>query len=104
MLSRIEIRNFAIIQALDLDWSEGMTVITGETGAGKSIVIDALGLTLGERAEQSAIYPDAKQAEVTSSFDLNEDSAAIQWLKAQELTAKEKAYHFFYLWDNPEYR
>lgn len=85
MLSRIEIRNFAIIQSLDLDWSEGMTVITGETGAGKSIVIDALGLTLGERAEQSVIYPNAKQAEVTALFDLNESDAATQWLMDNEL-------------------
>lgn len=85
MLSRIEIRNFAIIQSLDLDWSKGMTVITGETGAGKSIVIDALGLTLGERAEQSVIYPEARQAEVTAIFDLAADSAALQWLNEQEL-------------------
>jgi len=85
MLSRIEIRNFAIIQSLDLDWSDGMTVITGETGAGKSIVIDALGLTLGERAEQSVIYPNAKQAEVTAIFDLADDSAATSWLQEQEL-------------------
>jgi DNA repair protein RecN (Recombination protein N) len=85
MLSRIEIRNFAIIQSLDLDWSQGMTVITGETGAGKSIVIDALGLTLGERAEQTVIYPDAKQAEVTTLFDLNPQSAATQWLIEHEL-------------------
>jgi DNA repair protein RecN (Recombination protein N) len=85
MLSRIEIRNFAIIQSLDLDWSQGMTVITGETGAGKSIVIDALGLTLGERAEQSVIYPNAKQAEVTSIFELDPESAATAWLIEQEL-------------------
>lgn len=85
MLSRIEIRNFAIIQSLDLDWSKGMTVITGETGAGKSIVIDALGLTLGERAELSVIYPNAKQAEVTAIFELKPDSAANQWLIEQEL-------------------
>ena len=85
MLSRIEIRNFAIIQALDLDWSPGMTVITGETGAGKSIVIDALGLTLGERAEQSVIYPNAKQAEVTAIFELDGQAAASSWLKEHEL-------------------
>ncbi len=85
MLDRIEIRNFAIIQSLELDWSNGMTVITGETGAGKSIVIDALGLTLGERAEQSVIYPKAKQAEVTALFALEQSSAASSWLKTNEL-------------------
>ncbi|WP_444996059.1 DNA repair protein RecN [Aliikangiella sp. IMCC44359] len=90
MLSRIEIRNFAIIQSLDLDWSEGMTVITGETGAGKSIVIDALGLTLGEKAEQSVIYPNAKQAEVTAIFDLTEKSAATKWLAEHDLNEEDE--------------
>jgi len=85
MLSRIEIRNFAIIQSLDLDWSEGMTVITGETGAGKSIVIDALGLALGARADQTVIYSGAKQAEVTAIFELPPRSAAINWLREQDL-------------------
>ncbi len=85
MLSRIEIRNFAIIQSLDLDWSKGMTVITGETGAGKSIVIDALGLVLGERVDANVIYPNAKQAEVTAIFELADNSAASLWLKDNEL-------------------
>lgn len=90
MLKRIEIRNFAIIQSLDLNWSSGMTVITGETGAGKSIVIDALGLTMGEKAEQNAIYPHAKQAEVTTIFHLSDLSAAAQWLKAHELDEEDE--------------
>ncbi len=85
MLSRIEIRNFAIIQSLDLDWSKGMTVITGETGAGKSIVIDALGLTLGERSDHNVIYPKANQAEVTAIFELHSNSAAQDWLNEQDL-------------------
>ncbi|MDH5629431.1 MAG: DNA repair protein RecN, partial [Gammaproteobacteria bacterium] len=85
MLSRIEIKNFAIIKSLALDWSQGMTVITGETGAGKSIVIDALGLALGERADLSVIYSNENQAEVTASFDLTVDSAALNWLKENDL-------------------
>ncbi|WP_196139942.1 DNA repair protein RecN [Aliikangiella sp. G2MR2-5] len=85
MLSRIEVRNFAIIQSLALDWSNGMTVITGETGAGKSIVIDALGLALGERADASSVYPGASQAEVVASFELQEQSAAAKWLSENEL-------------------
>ena len=85
MLSRIEIRNFAIIQSLDLDWSQGMTVITGETGAGKSIVIDALGITMGERTDAAVVYPGAKQAEVTAIFELVDDSAAAKWLRENEL-------------------
>ncbi len=85
MLNRIEIRNFAIIQALSLDWSTGMTVITGETGAGKSIVIDALGMALGDRVEQSVIYPAARQAEITALFQIKPQSPASQWLVENEL-------------------
>lgn len=80
MLLSIDIRNFAIIQSLQLDWQSGMSVITGETGAGKSIVIDALGLALGERAEQTAVYTGANQAEVTAEFSITKDSGAYTWL------------------------
>jgi len=85
MLLSIEIRNFAIIKSLLLDWRQGMTVITGETGAGKSIVIDALGLTLGERADQSVITADAKQAEISAIFEVVFDSPAYRWLKDNDL-------------------
>ncbi|MCW9017605.1 MAG: DNA repair protein RecN, partial [Kangiellaceae bacterium] len=69
----------------DLDWSTGMTVITGETGAGKSIVIDALGLVLGERTDSSVVYSGSKQAEVSAIFELESTSAAYQWLVENEL-------------------
>jgi len=85
MLLSIEIRNFAIIKSLQLDWQTGMTVITGETGAGKSIVIDALGLTLGERADQSVITAGAKQAEISAIFSLSKQSKAAKWLLEQDL-------------------
>ncbi|MGB0495142.1 MAG: DNA repair protein RecN [Kangiellaceae bacterium] len=85
MLLSIDIRNFAIIQSLQLDWHSGMSVITGETGAGKSIVIDALGLTLGDKAEQSAITAGAKQTEISSLFEVDHTSEAFHWLKNNDL-------------------
>jgi len=85
MLLSIDIRNFAIIESLQLDWQSGMSVITGETGAGKSIVIDALGLTLGERADQNAVSPGAKQAEVSAEFSIAKESGAYQWLTENDL-------------------
>jgi len=85
MLLSIDIRNFAIIRSLQLDWRSGMSVITGETGAGKSIVIDALGLVLGERAEQSVITPGAKQTEINALFEVKTKSACHQWLQDNDL-------------------
>ena len=90
MLLSIDIRNFAIIQSLQLDWRSGMSVITGETGAGKSIVIDALGLTLGERTEQSVITPGAKQTEINALFEIQARSAAYHWLEENDLLDEEQ--------------
>jgi len=89
MFLSIEIRNFAIIKSLHLDWLKGMTVITGETGAGKSIVIDALGLTLGERADQSVITAGAKQAEISAIFEVTSNSLAHKWLEENNLLEDE---------------
>jgi len=85
MLTRLEIRNFAIIDKLEVDWQDRMTVITGETGAGKSIAIDALSLALGERVDSSQIAQGADQAEVVADFELDADSAAMQWLEDNDL-------------------
>lgn len=71
MLIGLEIKNFAIVSNLSTEWQTGMTAITGETGAGKSIAIDALSLCLGERAEASAVRPNADKAEVCAQFDLS---------------------------------
>lgn len=90
MLLSIDIRNFAIIKSLQLDWQAGMTVITGETGAGKSIVIDALGLTLGDRADPSFITAGAKQAEISAIFEICPDSAAHRWLEENALNDNEE--------------
>lgn len=85
MLSSIQIKNFALIESLELDFHAGMTVITGETGAGKSIVIDALGLALGERADTSVVRFGTEKADVTASFHITKDSPALSWLEQQEL-------------------
>ncbi len=85
MLSNITIRNFAIVKSLELDVSKGMTAITGETGAGKSIAIDALNLCLGARAEASMVRPGEDKAEIIASFSVSDNPAAIEWLESREL-------------------
>jgi DNA repair protein RecN (Recombination protein N) len=69
MLSRLSIRNIVLIEALDLDFSGGLGVLTGETGAGKSILLDALGLVLGNRADSGLVRGGEGRANVTASFD-----------------------------------
>ena len=70
MLSRLIIRNVVLIEALDIDFQGGLTVLTGETGAGKSILLDALGLALGSRADFGLIRANAERASVTAEFDV----------------------------------
>ena len=69
MLTTLTVQNFAIIDNLMIDFSEGFTVLTGETGAGKSIIIDAIGLLLGDRASTSMIRVGAKKAIVEGVFE-----------------------------------
>ncbi len=71
MLTQLSIRNIVLIEALDLSFSGGLGVLTGETGAGKSILLDALGLVLGNRAETSLVRAGAEQASVTASFEFS---------------------------------
>ncbi len=87
MLSRITIRNLVIVRSLDLDLRRGMTALTGETGAGKSILIDALGLALGEKADNGMIRAGADQAEISVGFDLEDGSPALDWLAQHDLAA-----------------
>lgn len=85
MLEHLHIENFAIIDNLDLDLSTGMTVITGDTGAGKSIVIDALDIALGHRADSKFIREGATRCEINASFDTTQCKNAQQWLQDNEL-------------------
>ena len=77
MLTRLSIRNIVLIDALDLDFARGLGVLTGETGAGKSILLDALGLVLGDRAETSLVRAGEEKASVTASFEFAALPAAI---------------------------
>ncbi|GIU09315.1 MULTISPECIES: DNA repair protein RecN [unclassified Shewanella] len=85
MLCQLSINNFAIVRFLELDFKAGMTSITGETGAGKSIAIDALGLCLGNRADANTIRPGATKAEVSARFLLDDTPAAKRWLEDNDL-------------------
>ena len=86
MLLQLNIQNFAIVRSLDIDWRKGMTTITGETGAGKSIAIDALGLCLGDRAVTNVVRPKCKKAELTATFDIHTNNTAQQWLNQNEIS------------------
>ena len=85
MLCHLHISNFAIVRALEIDWQRGMSTITGETGAGKSIAIDALSLCLGERADASVVRPGADKADIVASFDVSALPLAQNWLAEQDL-------------------
>ncbi|WP_027858964.1 DNA repair protein RecN [Marinobacterium jannaschii] len=85
MLSQLTIRNYAIVEALDLELNAGMTVVSGETGAGKSIMLDALALSLGARAESGAVRPGAERAEIIASFEIREIPEARLWLQRNEM-------------------
>jgi len=86
MLKHLHIRNFAIIPTLDLDVREGFTAITGETGAGKSILVDALGLLLGERSDSSWVRAGAERAELSAEFLVTNNREALKWLDDAELS------------------
>ena len=85
MLTQLTINNFAIVRQLEIELAKGMSVITGETGAGKSIAIDALGLCLGQRIETSMVREGQERAEICASFFIEPTNPAYQWLQAQEL-------------------
>ena len=85
MLRSLNIRDFVIVDRMDLEFEAGFTVLTGETGAGKSILIDALALVLGERGEALAVRQGAERAEIGAEFDIGGLKALRQWLEANEL-------------------
>ncbi|MEC7964342.1 MAG: AAA family ATPase, partial [Pseudomonadota bacterium] len=81
MLRALEIRDMLIIDRLDLDFQPGLNVLTGETGAGKSILLDSLGFVLGWRGRAELVRAGAEQGEVVAVFDLPADHAAHQVLE-----------------------
>ncbi|QFS88416.1 MULTISPECIES: DNA repair protein RecN [Marinobacter] len=89
MLTQLMVSNYAIAERVDLHFSKGMTALTGETGAGKSIVLDALSLAMGGRADAGAVRHGAKRADITASFDISRIPIARQWLEEHELDDKD---------------
>ncbi|NWB87094.1 DNA repair protein RecN [Pseudomonas gingeri] len=85
MLVHLSVHNYAIVEHLDLELDRGMSVITGETGAGKSIMLDALGLTLGDRADSGVVRPGADKADILATFDLEDIPEARAWLAERDL-------------------
>lgn len=85
MLTQLTINNFAIVRQLNIELLQGMSVITGETGAGKSIAIDALGVCLGQRTEASMLREGQERADICATFHLNQKNPAFQFLQENEL-------------------
>jgi len=85
MIMNLQVRDFAIVDRIDIEFEPGMTVLTGETGAGKSILVDALGLVLGERGNAQLVRDGAKRAEFAAEFDVSSLPAVAAWLEEQAL-------------------
>ena len=85
MLRTLSIRDFVIVDSLDLEFHSGFTVLTGETGAGKSILIDALALALGERGDAAVVRAGCERADISAEFDIQPLPELVQWLRAAEL-------------------
>ena len=91
MLSALTIRNYTLVEHLEVDFSHGMTAITGETGAGKSLIVDGLGIALGDRADSGRIRTGADKAEVAALFDIEQIPAAQQWLRDNDFDPADEA-------------
>ena len=89
-LLELTVRNFAIIKQLEWELDQGLTVVTGETGAGKSIVIDALNLLLGSRADSDMIRHGEEQCEITALFSIDQLSNVKQWLGSRDLESSQE--------------
>ncbi|MDT8398479.1 MAG: DNA repair protein RecN [Pseudomonadales bacterium] len=89
MLRQLIINNYAIVDHLDIDLKPGMTVITGETGAGKSIMLDALGLALGDRGDKDVIRSGAERADISACFELKGQQDVTDWLKTHDFSSED---------------
>ena len=85
MLAHLQIRDLAVIDSAELEFAGGLTALTGETGAGKSIVVDAVMLALGGRASAEALRHGADRAEITATFEAGSDPAVKRWLEAHAI-------------------
>jgi len=85
MLRHLAIRDFAVVRSTELEFGPGMTVISGETGAGKSLLVDALGFLAGLRADSGVVRHGSERAELSAEFALPDDAPALAWLRASEL-------------------
>ena len=85
MLQQLSIQNYATVDTLEIDFKAGMSVISGETGAGKSIMLGGLGLTLGDRADKGIVRTGAKKADICAAFDISNIPAAQKWLSENDL-------------------
>ena len=85
MLSRLYIRDFAVVREAEVGFGTGMTVVSGETGAGKSLLVDALTLLTGSRADSAMVRHGAERAELSAEFDLCDAAEALKWLREQDL-------------------
>ncbi len=90
MLTHLSVQNFTLVDLLELELQRGMTVITGETGAGKSILLDALGLTLGDRAESDRVRQGRERADICATFNVSAIPAAQAWLARHDLDSGEE--------------
>lgn len=89
MLLQLTIQNYATVDSLEIEFKPGMSVITGETGAGKSVIVGALGLTLGDRADRTIIRSGARKAEISAEFSTANILAARNWLSEHDLEAED---------------
>ena len=85
MLSHLSIKNYATVESLEIEFQLGMSVITGETGAGKSIILGALGFTLGDRADKSIVRPGASRADIVAEFSISDIKSAQSCLADNDL-------------------
>ena len=92
MLIALTVRQLAVVEDLSLTFKSGMTSLTGETGAGKSILVDALGLVLGDRADSNMVRHGSERAEIEASFDISNNLPLQQWLKEQELDDEDQCH------------
>ncbi len=90
MLSHLHISNFTLVENLEIEFNRGLTALTGETGAGKSIMLDALALTLGAKADADKVRAGKNKSEVCAEFDLTHIPSAKNWLEDQDLNTEDE--------------